>query len=64
MLLSIPAKLRSALYTIGAFNLFITIPTLGYLADQEVISMFWSGLVGVINGGLFLLAKANVTPEE
>ena len=64
MLLEIPAKVRSALYTIGAINLFIIIPTLAYLADQEIISMFWSGLVGVINGGLFLLAKANVTPEE
>lgn len=60
MLLDIPAKVRSALYTISVIGM----PVVAYLAEQEVISTFVAGLFVVINSGVLLLARVNVTPEE
>jgi hypothetical protein len=59
-----PAKVRDALYSIGAINTAVTLPVFGYLVEQEKLSVFWLGLVSVVNAGIFILAKANVTPDE
>ena len=60
MLLEIPAKVRSFLYTISVIGM----PIVAYLAEQEVISTFVAGLFVVVNSGILLLARINVTPEE
>lgn len=58
------AKVRDALYSVGAINTALTLPILGYLVQEQRLDVFWLGLVSVFNAGLFILAKANVTPDE
>lgn len=60
MLVNIPSSVRSALYSISV----VAMPVFAYLAEQEVITPFVAGLVVVINSGVLLLARVNVTPEE
>lgn len=60
MLLEIPAKVRSALYSIS----ILVMPILAYLHEEGVISTFVFGLAMVINSSVLLLARINVTPDE
>lgn len=45
MLLEIPTKVRSFLYTISVIGM----PIIAYLAEQETISTFVAGLFVVVN---------------
>ena len=60
MLVNLPPKVRSALYSIS----IVAMPIFAYLSEQRVITPFVAGLIVVINSGVLLLARVNVTPEE
>lgn len=57
MLLEIPTKVRSFLYTISVIGM----PIIAYLAEQETISTFVAGLFVVVNSAILLLARVNVS---
>lgn len=58
-MLNLPPKVRSALYSISV----VAMPVVAYLADQGKITAFWAGLAVVINSGILLLAKVNVSEQ-
>ena len=58
-MLNLPPKVRSALYSISV----VAMPVVAYLADQGKITTFWAGLAVVINSGILLLAKVNVSEQ-
>ena len=60
MLVNLQPKVRSALYSIS----IVAMPIFAYLSEQGVITPFVAGLIVVINSGVLLLARVNVTPEE
>lgn len=60
MLVNLPPKVRSALYSIS----IVAMPIFAYLSEQGVITPFFAGLIVVINSSILLLARVNVTPEE
>lgn len=53
-------KIRDILYTVSAVFALLVLPTLGFLVQEDIITAFWVGLVGVINAGIFSLAKFNI----
>lgn len=58
------STIRKALYEIGLFLSLMVLPVMGYLVEQEKLNVFWLGLVSVFSGGIFALARRNVTPDE
>ena len=60
MLVNLSPKVRSALYSIS----IVAMPIFAYLSEQGVITPFVAGSIVVINSGVLLLARVNVTPEE
>jgi len=58
-MLNLPPKVRSALYSISV----VAMPVVAYLADQGMITAFWAGLAVVINSGILLLARVNVSEQ-
>ena len=58
-MLNLPPKVRSALYSISV----VAMPVVAYLADQGKITTFWAGLAVVINSGILLLARVNVSEQ-
>jgi len=57
------SSIRGSLYTISSTTSLLVIPLLAYLVDEGIISVFWLGLIGVVNAGVFALARLNVTPD-
>lgn len=58
-MLNLPPKVRSALYSISV----VAMPVVAYLADNGKITTFWAGLAVVINSGILLLARVNVSEQ-
>ncbi len=58
-MLNLPPKVRSALYSISV----VAMPVIAYLADHGKITTFWAGLAVVINSGILLLARVNVSEQ-
>lgn len=58
-MLNLPPKVRSALYSISV----VAMPVIAYLADNGKITTFWAGLAVVINSGILLLARVNVSEQ-
>lgn len=57
MLVNLPPRVRSALYSVSV----VAMPIIAYLTEQEVINTFWAGLAVVVNSAVLLLARVNVS---